>query len=174
MLRIYSAKWHIYAGLALLNSAARKQVTQYADSATDLLKLMVAEDQDALFSRTFAARRGVFGWADDEEVGGARTCVETGARERKPTHGWYLARPVSSSGMKYRKSDGPTTAQLIFCTSCHCRLLALITNWSVCAPGSCYYSRLSIVNWRVWIPLFVHLHMSVPPYRQQFVYATFE
>lgn len=32
---------------------------------------MVAEDQDALFSRTFAARRGVFGWADDEEVGGA-------------------------------------------------------------------------------------------------------
>jgi len=61
MLRIYSAKWHIYAGLALLNSAARKQVTQYADSATDLLKLMVAEDQDALFSRTFAARRGVFG-----------------------------------------------------------------------------------------------------------------
>ena len=56
MLRIYSAKWQVYAGLALFNPAARKQVTQYADSATDLFKLMVAKDQDALFSRIFAAR----------------------------------------------------------------------------------------------------------------------
>ena len=61
MLRIYSAKWQVYAGLALLNPAARKQVTQYADSATNLFIVMIIEDQDALFSRTFAARRGVFG-----------------------------------------------------------------------------------------------------------------
>ena len=86
MLRIYSAKWQVYAGQALLNPAARKQVTQHADSATDLFKFMVAKDQDALFSRIFAPRRGVFGWADDEEgAGGVRTCVETGAREHKPT-----------------------------------------------------------------------------------------
>lgn len=88
MLRIYAAKWHVYAGLAILNPSARKQVTQYADSATGLFKLMVAEDEAALVSRVFQARRDVFGWADDEESpGGARTRVGEGgtaARQRKP------------------------------------------------------------------------------------------
>lgn len=88
MLRIYSAKWHVYAGLALLNPAARKQVSQYADSATDLFKLMVGENEADLLHRVFTARREVFGWADDEEgTGGARTRTEGGdakARERKP------------------------------------------------------------------------------------------
>lgn len=87
MLRIYAAKWHVYAGLAILNPAATIQVTQYADSATDLYKLMVAEKEKAMLERVFQARREVFGWADDEEgTGGARTRGEgsKGARERKP------------------------------------------------------------------------------------------
>ncbi|WFD29024.1 prephenate dehydrogenase (NADP(+)) [Malassezia sp. CBS 17886] len=66
-LRIYGAKWHVYAGLALLNPAARIQVKQYAASATALFKLMLTGDYDALVARVFAARRSVFGWADSEE-----------------------------------------------------------------------------------------------------------
>ncbi|WFD43389.1 prephenate dehydrogenase (NADP(+)) [Malassezia psittaci] len=66
-LRIYGAKWHVYAGLALLNPAARVQVKQYAASSTELFKLMLAGDHNKLVDRVFAARRGVFGWADDEE-----------------------------------------------------------------------------------------------------------
>ena len=65
-LRIYGAKWHVYAGLALLNPQASIQVTQFAASATALFKLMLASDYDALVARVFAARRRVFGWADDE------------------------------------------------------------------------------------------------------------
>ena len=88
MLRIYAAKWHVYAGLAILNPAATTQVTQYADSATDLFKLMVAGKEDAMIARVFSARREVFGWADEEEgTGGALTRGEggsKGARERKP------------------------------------------------------------------------------------------
>ncbi|KAK0545228.1 prephenate dehydrogenase (NADP(+)) [Tilletia horrida] len=72
MLRIYSAKWHVYAGLALLNPAAKQQVSQYADSVTALFKLMIEEDEQGLVERIFAARRAVFGWADDEDGEGVR------------------------------------------------------------------------------------------------------
>ncbi|CAD6891189.1 unnamed protein product [Tilletia controversa] len=75
MLRIYSAKWHVYAGLALLNPSARTQVTQYAESATGLFKLMIAEDEGALVKRVFEARRKVFGWEEDEEGEGVRPPV---------------------------------------------------------------------------------------------------
>lgn len=87
MLRIYAAKWHVYAGLALLNPAARTQVTQYAESASDLFKLMVAQKEKDMLERVLRARREVFGWADEEEgTGGARTKGEggKGARGRNP------------------------------------------------------------------------------------------
>ncbi|KAE9399334.1 Prephenate dehydrogenase [Gymnopus androsaceus JB14] len=40
-LRIYSNAWHVYAGLAILNPKAREQIDQFAQSATDLYKMMV-------------------------------------------------------------------------------------------------------------------------------------
>ncbi|KAK0540742.1 prephenate dehydrogenase (NADP(+)) [Tilletia horrida] len=78
MLRIYSAKWHVYAGLALLNPSARTQVTQYAESASALFKLMIAEDEEALWKRMLEARRKVFGWEDDEEGEGVRPPISRG------------------------------------------------------------------------------------------------
>jgi len=60
-LRIYSSKWHVYAGLAILNPAARKQIEQYAQSTTELFKLMVEEKEDELRKRINAAREFVFG-----------------------------------------------------------------------------------------------------------------
>ncbi|KAF4119732.1 prephenate dehydrogenase (NADP+) [Geosmithia morbida] len=61
MLRIYSQKWHVYAGLAILNPEARKQIAQYARSVTDLYKLMLEGDLDGLRDRVRAARDKVFG-----------------------------------------------------------------------------------------------------------------
>lgn len=61
MLRIYSNKWHVYAGLAILNPSARTQINQYAQSATDLYKLMLAGDEDTLRTRVYHARDAVFG-----------------------------------------------------------------------------------------------------------------
>ncbi|THU96192.1 prephenate dehydrogenase [Dendrothele bispora CBS 962.96] len=40
-LRIYSNAWHVYAGLAILNPIAQKQINQYATSTTELFKLML-------------------------------------------------------------------------------------------------------------------------------------
>ncbi|KAK7213329.1 hypothetical protein V2G26_020507 [Clonostachys chloroleuca] len=61
MLRIYSQKWHVYAGLAIMNPEAKKQIAQYARSVTDLYKLMLEGDLDGLRERILAAREKVFG-----------------------------------------------------------------------------------------------------------------
>ncbi|KAF4461804.1 prephenate dehydrogenase (nadp+) [Fusarium albosuccineum] len=60
-LRIYSQKWHVYAGLAILNPEAKEQITQYARSVTDLYKLMLEGNLDGLRERMYRARDKVFG-----------------------------------------------------------------------------------------------------------------
>lgn len=59
-LRIYANKWHVYAGLAILNPAAREQIKQYAASVTELFKLMLEGDRAALTSRVKKAGAAVF------------------------------------------------------------------------------------------------------------------
>lgn len=59
-LRIYANKWHVYAGLAILNPSAQKQIKQYAESVTELFKLMLAGHREELTKRIYAARDAVF------------------------------------------------------------------------------------------------------------------
>ena len=67
MLRIYSNKWHVYAGLAILNPSAKKQIGQYAESVTELFKLMLGGHRRELEERVYAARAAVFGERKDGE-----------------------------------------------------------------------------------------------------------
>ncbi len=60
-LRIYGNKWHVYGGLAILNPSAQLQVKQYAQSVSDLFKLMIQEKAQELQSRIKAAAEFVFG-----------------------------------------------------------------------------------------------------------------
>ena len=66
-LRIYSNKWHVYAGLAILNPSAQKQIKQYAESVTELFKLMLGGHREELRERIEAARKAVFGHMDHRE-----------------------------------------------------------------------------------------------------------
>lgn len=59
-LRIFSYKAHVYAGLAILNPYARRQVAQYASSESDLFKLMICENESEFRKRVYAARDFVF------------------------------------------------------------------------------------------------------------------
>lgn len=61
MMRIYSNKWHVYAGLAILNPAAKAQIRQYAESVTDLYKMMLSGQTEQFSERIYAARDAVFG-----------------------------------------------------------------------------------------------------------------
>ncbi|CAG8470758.1 10361_t:CDS:10 [Diversispora eburnea] len=50
-LRIYSNKWHVYAGLAIMNPSAKSQVKQYSQSVSDLFKLMIQEKKEEFTNR---------------------------------------------------------------------------------------------------------------------------
>lgn len=87
-LRIYSAKWHVYAGLALLNPSAQIQIQQYARSTTELFKLMLEAKEEDLSERVWAAREGVFGWkrgeeAEGDDVSPAEDSVAESSSERR-------------------------------------------------------------------------------------------
>lgn len=60
MMRIYSNKWHVYAGLAILNPAAQRQIRQYAQSVTELYKLMIEGRRKELEQRIRSAGATVF------------------------------------------------------------------------------------------------------------------
>lgn len=60
MLRIYSNSWHVYAGLAILNPAAKTQIKQYAESVTELFKLMLGGHREELERRIKTAGAAVF------------------------------------------------------------------------------------------------------------------
>ena len=60
-LRIYSNKWHVYAGLAILNPSAKEQIRQYAQSVTELYKLMLGGHREELCKRVKKAGHAVFG-----------------------------------------------------------------------------------------------------------------
>lgn len=67
MLRIYSNKWHVYAGLAILNPWAKIQIRQYASSVTELYKLMLSGQRSKLEKRIKAAGTMVFAPRENEE-----------------------------------------------------------------------------------------------------------
>jgi prephenate dehydrogenase (NADP+) len=60
-LRIFSNKWHVYAGLAIMNPSAQAQITQYAASVTDLFKLMTEGKEREFSHRVKSAGKFVFG-----------------------------------------------------------------------------------------------------------------
>ncbi|KAI0093716.1 Prephenate dehydrogenase [Irpex rosettiformis] len=68
MLRIYSNKWHVYAGLAILNPSARDQIDQFARSTTEIFKLMLSADEEGLRKRIYEARDKVFGKGDRQPI----------------------------------------------------------------------------------------------------------
>lgn len=63
-LRIYSNKWHVYAGLAISNPYAHPQILQYSKSVSELFKLMIGGKTEELRERLFAARDNIFGSLD--------------------------------------------------------------------------------------------------------------
>ena len=67
-LRIYSNKWHVYAGLAITNPSAHEQILQYAKSTTELYTLMVQGKKQALLERLNKAKYFVFNHIQDHDL----------------------------------------------------------------------------------------------------------
>ncbi|ORX58338.1 hypothetical protein DM01DRAFT_1218678 [Hesseltinella vesiculosa] len=67
-MRIYSNKWHVYAGLAIMNPVAKDQIFQYARSVADLFKLMIKEKEEEFRQRVHAGRDFVFGGSQKDHA----------------------------------------------------------------------------------------------------------
>ncbi|KAJ3114296.1 prephenate dehydrogenase (NADP(+)) [Phlyctochytrium bullatum] len=88
-LRIYSNKWHVYAGLALQNPSARLQTRQYARSVADLFSLMITQNEAEFVKRVAEAGTYVFGlpenWVEgyEDPVAGEGETETVTARPRR-------------------------------------------------------------------------------------------
>ncbi|KAI0015445.1 prephenate dehydrogenase [Xylariomycetidae sp. FL0641] len=142
-LRIYSQKWHVYAGLAILNPEARKQIDRYARSVTELYKLMLAGQYEELRDRVLRARDKVFGG------------VENPKWEQTPLLDDAVLDQFSLS--KKLEGKGEPTKPL---PNNHLSLLAMVDCWS--ALGIVPYDHMicSTPLFRLWLGVTEHLFRS--------------
>ncbi|ANB11660.1 pprephenate dehydrogenase (NADP(+)) [Sugiyamaella lignohabitans] len=103
-LRIYSNKWHVYAGLAITNPSAHKQILQYASSTSELFKLMLERDEEKLRNRLYVARDFVFGSLD-------------------PSHSLLLSDDLLGQFSLGKVPEGGSTP------NSHLSLLAIVDSW---------------------------------------------
>lgn len=141
MLRIYSNKWHVYAGLAILNPSARIQIDQFARSTTEIFKLMLAGDGQGLRKRIYKARDTVFG--------GTAQNGASGTKNRAPIllsedifDRFSLGKPYVNGSSSPPSS--PTTGAPP--ANSHLSLLAMVDCWA-----------------RLGIQPFVHLDLAATP-----------
>jgi prephenate dehydrogenase (NADP+) len=112
MLRIYANQWHTYAGLAILNPPARLHIDQYANSTTEIFKLMLNHNEDALRERMYRAKEKVFG-----------PSLECGGQPRRPILLSESVLDKFSLGKRCKSQDGPGT-------NSHLSLLAMVDCWA--------------------------------------------
>ncbi|KAJ2724080.1 prephenate dehydrogenase (NADP(+)) [Coemansia sp. Benny D115] len=60
-LRIYASKWHVYAGLAIMNPLAKKQLQCYVEAMTALYKYMVGGKKQEFRALIYEAADFIFG-----------------------------------------------------------------------------------------------------------------
>lgn len=67
-MRIYSNKWHVYAGLAITNPSAHEQVLMYSQSVSELFTLMILGEEAILRERLHKAKDFVFHHVDENDL----------------------------------------------------------------------------------------------------------
>ncbi|KAK3938369.1 Prephenate dehydrogenase [Diplogelasinospora grovesii] len=151
MLRIYAQKWHVYAGLAILNPEAHKQINQFAKSTTELYYLMLEGRREELRDRVYKARDKVFGG----EAGGGRSSPKSSSPPK------WEEKPLLKPGILDRFSLGDRKGQEEETTSPmpnnHLSLLAMVDCWS--ALGIVPYDHMicSTPLFRLWLGVAEHL-----------------
>lgn len=125
-LRIYSNKWHVYAGLAITNPAAHQQILQYASSASELYKLMLEHKKEELKDRLYKAKEAVFGSLD-------------------PSHSLLLSDDLLG---RFSLSKTPPEGRT---PNSHLSILSIVDSW--CQSGIVPYDHMicSTPLFRIWL-----------------------
>ena len=151
-MRIYNQKWHVYAGLAILNPEARAQIAQYARSVTELYKLMIAGNAAELRDRVYRARDRVFG-GDDGHASrwDAPPLLDDRVLDK------FSVRAATGGG---GGGGGGGSAPVEAVPNNHLSLLAMVDCWS--ALGTVPYDHMicSTPLFRLWLGVTEHLFRS--------------
>lgn len=140
-LRIYSQKWHVYAGLAILNPEARKQIAQYATSTTELYKLMLGGHAAELRERVLKAKERVFGKEDSPRW------------DAKPLLDDRVLDQFSIGG----GSSNPAQQPIAPLPNNHLSLLAMADCWSALGIKPYDHMICSTPLFRLWLGVTEHL-----------------
>lgn len=130
-LRIYASKWHVYAGLAILNPVAKTQIDQFAKSVTEIYKLMVQEKEKELKERMYAAREFVFPNVAKDGEQGKPVFLDDDVFDNfaiGPADASSQATTISSNGVHVNGDAEVKSAQLPPPNS-HLSLLAIVDSW---------------------------------------------
>lgn len=147
MLRIYANKWHVYAGLALLNPHARIQIDQFAKSCTAIFKLMLAGSKDILRNRVYSARAKVFP-GFDSDGGGPQIPIFLS----ESVLDQFTLSPTQHGGPHPPRHSHPNS---------HLAILAMVDSWA--ALDILPFSHLSLAAtpiFRMWIGVAEALYRS--------------
>ncbi|KAG9089769.1 prephenate dehydrogenase (NADP(+)), partial [Ceratobasidium sp. UAMH 11750] len=157
MLRIYSNKWHVYAGLAILNPAARDMIGQYATSATELFKLMLAGDSAGLRARVYKAREALFGpHRRVTPILLSEDVLDTFSMSRSEALDTDAPGPVG----KRARASVPSSARPVN-TNSHLSLLAMVDCWAqLDIDPFAHLSLAATPLFRMWIGVAEYLFRS--------------
>jgi len=118
MLRIYANKWHVYAGLAILNPHARIQIDQYAASATALFKIMLEGRREVLRKRVHWARDKVFPPSHD----GKRILLSESMLDQFSLSSRSASAPGFATSTSTKQTEPPANS--------HLSILAMVDSWA--------------------------------------------
>ena len=135
MLRIYAQKWHVYAGLAILNPQAKRQIDQYANSVTALFKLMLNGKADELRERVYKAKQKVFG-APGHRTWDEKVLLPDGVLDR------FSLRRKGAEGNVERVERLPNN---------HLSLLAMVDSWAELGIVPYDHIICSTPPFRLWL-----------------------
>lgn len=163
-LRIYSNAWHVYAGLAILNPSAKIQIDQYAQSATDLFKLMLAGGSSTTEEKKFRER---VEWGREVVFGTGETPKGGKQKGRKPillsqevldhfSLGVISTEPPLST--EFSSSASPPSK---YRPNSHLSLLAMVDCWAHLGINPYHHLALAATPiFRLFLGVAEHLFLS--------------
>jgi prephenate dehydrogenase (NADP+) len=178
-LRIYSNAWHVYAGLAILNPAARIQIDRFAASATELFKMMLEggngsdEDKKRFRERVEWGRKVVFGDVDQQAKKHRPILLSADVLDRfslgrtpsPPLPEIDTCQCTPSSGCCPPATDGSSHRLLLppskYRPNSHLSLLAMVDCWAHLSINP--YTHLSLAAtplFRLFLGVAEHLFLS--------------
>lgn len=137
-MRIFSNKWHVYAGLAITNPSAHIQILQYAKSTSSLFTLMIQGKVDDMKSRLLKAKQFLFKQLHEsgKELLLNDTILENYSLSKQPPGGQPPNSHLSILAMADTWYElGVIPYDHIICSTPLYRIFLGVTEYLFCTPG---------------------------------------